>query len=52
MKFGSVLNNIIVHNPMEQIINIRLIVVMESKYIEIFQPKKIIITYLFFIWTA
>ena len=32
MKFGSVINNILVHNSVEQIINIELIMIMESKY--------------------
>ena len=34
MKFVSVINNILMHNPVEQIINIKLIMVMESKYIK------------------
>ena len=33
IKFRSVVNNILVHNPVEQIINIMLIIVMDSKYI-------------------
>ena len=33
------LNNILVHNPVEQNVNIRLIMVMESKYIKKFHPK-------------
>ena len=34
------INNISVHNPVEQIITIRLIMVMESKYIKNFHPKR------------
>ena len=52
MKFGSVLNNILLHNPVELNINIGLIMVMESKYIKISNKKEIIIAYLFFIWTV
>ena len=40
MKSHSVINNILVYDPVEQIINIRHIVVMESKYIKNFHPKK------------
>ena len=43
MKFDSLINNILVHNPMEQNINIRLIMVIESKYIKNFQSKRKII---------
>ena len=45
MEFGSVINSILVHNSVLQIINIRLIMVMESKYIKNFHPK---ITYIFY----
>ena len=33
-------HNILVHNPVKQITNIRFIIVMESKCIKNFQPKK------------
>ena len=48
MKFGSVIYNIRVLKPVEQIVTIRLIIVMESKILKI-STQKIIITYLFFI---
>ena len=40
MKFGSVINNILVHNSVKQIINIGLIMIMESKYNKSFHPEK------------
>ena len=32
IQLGSVINNILVHNPVKQIISIKFIMVMESKY--------------------
>ena len=50
MKFGSVLNNFLVHNLVKQNINTRLIMVMESKYIKKIPTKSIIRpTYLIFL---
>ena len=50
MEFGSVINNILVHNSVGQIINIRFIMIMESKYNVLkFSTQKSIITYLIFL---
>ena len=40
MKFGSVINIIVVLNPVKQNINIRLIMAMESEYIQNFHKKR------------
>ena len=49
MQFGSVINNILVHNPVEQIINIRLIMVTELKYniLKVSNQKSTITNFLF-----